>query len=268
MCLALAPSEEEKVTKQSKILFIGDSISSYANFEAIAEATDSKIVTAKAYSAVYDDETNKAKKAPSFPSKNFVDVVPSEVVKDNYKHLILQSGSVDISNLNTSQNAEANLNYFQQQAVISAQNIFNAGVSALACQPSLEKVVILKHIPRYDPSHVDPLQLKPALSQLFNTMLTELWIKSPHKDKIHIGSHNMDCTGSIRTSRYKDIRTGKFDGIHLFGSSGSKFYTLSILNILQSVGLTSEEHNFHLSCSQSQHKNRNLSRKGNFSRGL
>ena len=34
----------EKITQQSKILFIGDSISSHANIKMIAEATDSKTV--------------------------------------------------------------------------------------------------------------------------------------------------------------------------------------------------------------------------------
>ena len=258
----------ETITQQPKILFIGDSISSHANIEMIAEATESKIVTTKAYSAVYDKESNIAKEAAYFPKTNFTDVVPAEVVKDDFEHLILQAGSVDISNLKTSQNAEIHMEYFRQQAVISAQNIFNAGINALVQQPSLKKVVIFKQIPRYDPTYLDPLQLKQALSQLFNRTLTELWINSPYKERIHIGSHNMECSGSILTSRYKDIETGKFDGVHLFGSSGSKFYTLSILNILQSAGLTSENHNYHLSCPQSQHRNSRVPKKGNSLRGL
>ena len=135
--------------KESKILFVGDSISAHANIGKIAEATKSTIVTAKAYSAVYDEEAHIAKDAPLFPSKNFTDVVPAEVTKEAFKHLILQSGSVDISNLKTVQNPEIHLDYFQQKTVVSAQNIFDAGVNALKHQPSLEKVVILKQIPRY-----------------------------------------------------------------------------------------------------------------------
>ena len=122
------------------------------------------------------------------------DVFPREVVKDDFDHLIVQSGSVDVSNLKTDKNAEKYLNYFQQEAVMSAQNIFNAGVNALAQQPSLKKVLIMKHIPRYDPKDVDPLGLKPSLSHLFNSTLSELWMKSPLKEKIFIGTHNLECT--------------------------------------------------------------------------
>ena len=80
-----------------KILFVGDSISGHANINIIANATRSKIITAKAYSAVYDDVTNKAKEAAFFPQKNFMQVVPKEATKDNFAHLIVQSGSVDIT---------------------------------------------------------------------------------------------------------------------------------------------------------------------------
>ena len=78
----------------------------------------------------------------------------------------------------------------------------------------------MKQIPRYDPSHVDPLSLKPTLSILFNNTLTELWMESPYKQKIYVGNHNIECTGAIKESRYRHTKSGKYDGIHLYGSSG------------------------------------------------
>ena len=111
---------------------------------------------------------------------------------------------------------------------------------------------IMKQIPRYDPANVDPLSLKAALSQLFNTTLTELWMTCPLRDKIAIGSHNIDCTGAIQESRYRQPKTGKFDGIHMLGNSGQKAYTKSVLNILSVAKLTSDEYDFHQSCSQYQ----------------
>ena len=146
---------------------------------------------------------------------------------------------------------------------MSARNVFSAGVSALTHQPSLKKVVIMKQIPRYDPQEVDPLGLKPALSQLFNSTLSELWMKSPCKDKIFIGTHNLECTGARQSSRYRSTKTNKFDGIHLYGSSGSKFYTLSMLNILHAAGLTTSDHDFHLSCAQFQYQARQKNNQGN-----
>ena len=151
---------------EPKILFIGDSVSRNVDLKAITDATRSTIVTARAYNAVHDDVANIAKDAAFYPRKNFSAVVPTEVVKDEFDHLILQAGSVDITNLKTKENANSHLDYFRQQAVFSAKNIFKSGVDALTHQPSLKKVIIMKQIPRYDPKNVDPLSLKPALSQL------------------------------------------------------------------------------------------------------
>ena len=87
-----------------KILFVGDSISSAANIKTISDATKHKIVTAKAYTAKYDDIANVAKDPAHFPQKNFLDVVPKEASKDTFEYVIIQSGSVDISNLKTNFN--------------------------------------------------------------------------------------------------------------------------------------------------------------------
>ena len=54
------------------------------------------------------------------------------------------------------------------------------------------------------------------------------------KDRIVIGSHNLDCSGDVRRIRYKDERSGNYDGVHLYGSAGKAAYTESVLNILLS----------------------------------
>ena len=170
--------------------------------------------------------------------------------------LVLQAGSVDITNLHTEDEPAKHMEYFRQEAVKSAKNLFKVAVNALNATPSLKKVVIMKQIPRYDPSHVDPLSLKPTLSILFNNTLTELWMESPYKQKIYVGNHNIECTGAIKESRYMHTKSGKYDGIHLYGSSGKKAYTLSVLNILQAANVTSSEHDYHLSCAQFKYQNR------------
>ena len=59
-------------------------------------------------------------------------------------------------------------------------------------------------------------------------------------------------------------QTGRYDGIHLYGSSGQKFYTLSVLNILKAANVTSEEYNYHLSCPQSQYMKNMKNTSGRF----
>ena len=100
----------------------------------------------------------------------------------------------------------------------------------------LKKVIILNQTPRYDDKSVDPLSLKPALALLFNNTLS-LWIESPLKAKLTIGIHNLDCSGGVKEARYRDIKNKKYDGLHMYGPSGRKAYTVSMLNILKSADI-------------------------------
>ena len=171
--------------------------------------------------------------------------------KKNY--LVVQSGSVDISNLKTKNQIEKYFDYFSQQAVVSATNIFSAFENALKIQPNIAKVVIMKQIPCYDRANMDTLAIKQALSQVFNNTMTDLWLKSQFKHKIFVGNHNLECEGGIRESRYKNIMTGAFDGIHLLGSSGGKYFTQNPLNILKLAGLIKSDF-YHQNCAQSQYQ--------------
>lgn len=81
-----------------------------------------------------------------------------------------------------------------------------------------------------------------------------MWIKSPLKDKIFVGTHNIDCSGAIREARYKCTKSGRFDGLHFFGSTGTKAYTNSVLNIMRNAELVSADC---LPCPQFQYQNRN-----------
>ena len=77
------------------------------------------------------------------------------------------------------------------------------------------------------------LGLKPKLSEYANSFLLELWFDSPHKNKIHIGSHNFKSTTlSAVTERYRDKRNNSFDGVHMYGSAVKQVLTESVVNIL------------------------------------
>ena len=90
----------------------------------------------------------------------------------------------NILKLNTRQTSVDDIEYFRQETIRSAKNLFSAGVNAFSVQPTLQKVFIMEEIPRYDPVSSDPLSLKPALSQLFNNTLTDQWIFVPLMDKL------------------------------------------------------------------------------------
>ena len=112
---------------------------------------------------------------------------------------------------------------------------------------SVSQVIIMKQTPRYDPLETDPLSLKSALSHIFSNTMMEQWMSSSMKERIFVGSHNIDCSGAIQSARYRHTKTGRFDGLHFYGSSGDKFYTKSVLNILRSASLIPSD-DYHSSC--------------------
>ena len=135
----------------------------------------------------------------------------------------------------------------------------------------------MTQIPRYDRNEVDPNQLKPALSGVFNAQLFQTWLNSPLKDKIFIGSHELDCSGGVREARYGDVRHPRHDGIHMSGVSGSNAYTKRVINILKMASVitpneSSQESgssNYHDSCPQSSYqKTKHSSSKKNSSSSL
>ena len=152
-------------------------------------------------------------------------------------YLVLQSGSVDITNLNTKDKPKEYSEYYKREVRYAAKNLFEAAETAISAQPSLKKVVIMCQTPRYDERSSDPLALKRVLADLFNQTLAELWLESTFKDKLVVGIHNLECTGGIREARYRDIRDKRYDGVHMYGPSGMKAYTISVLNILKSANI-------------------------------
>ena len=247
-----------KDASKPKTLYVGDSISGNVDIDTLEKATRTKFITAKAYSSTHGTVSNVAKHAPRFPQANFSSVVHEKLQTEEFDNLIIQAGSVDITNLKTNVEPAKNAEYFKQEAVMSAKNLFSVCESAVEGNPNLKKVVLMKQTPRYDPVTVDPCSMKPVLSELFNSTLVECWMSSKVKDKIFIGSHNIDCTGGIREARYRETKTGRFDGIHLLGSSGKKAFTNSVLNIINLAEMMDPGFD-HQHCPQTRHQGRKKS---------
>ena len=189
--------------------------------------TNTTIKTAKAYSSAWDNHAR-------FKEQNIMDVTITELKKSSFNQLVIGAPTVDISNLNTEKvRANDNVDRLKEKIRASCQNIMKVAQDAIENNPSLERVTVMNHAPRYDTKDVDPIGLKPNLANFANNYMLELWMDSPI-DKIFIGSHNLECSGELKVKRYKDDRTGWYDGVHLYGSAGKMAYTESVLNILLS----------------------------------
>ena len=89
----------------------------------------------------------------------------------------------------------------------------------------------MEHPPRFDKPAVDPTSLKPALAKLVNATLGKLWLNSKLKDKIIIGQHSIESSGTGDAHNVNPV-TGNYDGVHLYGVTGCKDYTNSLKSIL------------------------------------
>ena len=88
-----------------------------------------------------------------------------------------------------------------------------------------------------------------------------MWHGSAMKDMIMIGKHSLDCGGDQIGARYRDDWSGRYDGVHMYGSNGKNVYTRSVLQIVKSVLPTphtkvpsSSSSSFHSSCPQTQYQ--------------
>ena len=177
----------------------------------IEEYQDCRIRSARAYSSVYD-------KKARWPKYNFSDVVKNSIQNPGRECadiLIMSAPTVDITNMDTAKLKPGDkTDAFQDKAILSSQNMFNIAEKALKMKPSLSKVIIMEHPPRFDTTDVDPISVKCNLARLANATLGGLWLNSPLKDKIIIGRHSLESSGAgaAHFNRYQNKNTGKYDG--------------------------------------------------------
>ena len=255
-------SRQKKTEYQRKqrLLLVGDSLAHNTNFNKLEVVTNTTIKSAKAYSSVFDNSAR-------FKHQNVTDVAKKELAKAPFKHLVLAAPTVDISNLNTDNvRAKDNVDVYKEKVRKSCRNMMKVAQDALTSHPELMKVTIMNHAPRYDSSDVDPVGLKPILANFANSYFLELWLDSPLKNKIIIGSHSLECTGDEKVRRYTDERNGRCDGVHMYGRAGKAAYTDSVLNILissiqpqnpaQQKHASQTSNDDHTSCPQTNYKSK------------
>ena len=90
--------------------------------------------------------------------------------------------------------------------------------------PSLQKVVIVKQIPRYDN------RVKAHLSQYANNILDDLWMRDG-STKVVVTKQDLECDGQLRTLRY-GIPGSTTDGVHMRGKLAIQHMTQTFVQML------------------------------------
>ena len=138
---------------------------------------------------------------------------------------------MDITNLDTSKlKSTDNIDYFRHEVIVSSKNVFTVVHNALSGNPNLSKVCVVEHAPRFDDPGVDPTGLKPILAKFANSTFNQLWMESPFKSRIIVAAHNIFCNGNSEEDLFTDDKSGKYDGVHMFSSSGKRAFTKKSLN--------------------------------------
>ena len=229
--------------RRNKLLIAGDSLLANHHRDMIKEATKDEVIEVqevKCCAAVYSE-------APEikFRRKNFTDIVSAELEDNNFTAVLMQSSSVELTNL---KGKGASPDLLKQTALVAAQNMFSVATAA-ATNPTVETVILAQAPPRIDEMAEH--------AEFGNQELDRLWQEAEPalKQKISIGRHKYltsacPCSdtacqqypgpkGGLEASRYgtRDTHGSAYDGVHFRGTSGKISNTRSLIDMLSSVGL-------------------------------
>ena len=106
-----------------------------------------------------------------------------------------------------------------------SKNLFEIAQAALKNKKNLEKVVILKRLPRYDRSSNDFFGIKSELSRYANSLYDQLWIKMGSPQNIVILQLDLEGSRSYKNLIFGSPSSQQYDGIHLNGEGGERQFT-------------------------------------------
>ena len=162
-----------------------------------------------------------------YKESNFAAIVPDVVRKGDVDILVLQTGSIELTNIDVNKaidDKSKDINEYKKEWYIKAEkdseNLFSIAESAIAHSPELN-VVIVKRLPRFDHISRVPLGIKSQLSKFANYVYDQLWLKRGSPARIHVVDFNIECkNGSyLKDMLYGKPNNQKFDGTHLIGGA-------------------------------------------------
>ena len=221
-----------------KILYIRDSVHRAVVGPKLENPTGSLIRSVNAYASVRDERAPENKR-----HLNVSSVVRRELMQSNGEDtLVLGAPSVDISNQDTT---EGIIDENMTETIASSMAMVETAEYALKTG-KVKQVILLEHLPRYDVEEKD--NDKAELAKLANKELHKARDDSEYAENILVGVHSgLECQGRTRISRFtsdhtnglhgRNIRMGKYDGVHMYSQGGAEALTKSILNIFQTAGM-------------------------------
>ena len=122
-----------------------------------------------------------------------------------------------------------NINEWQNKVAKTSQKMYTLAENSLKNNPSLEKIIIVKQLPRYDN------KVKADLADFANHILEQEWIKNGCNKKIVIAKQKIEDEANMKIEAFGDTRQPNYDGIHMRGGNAVPFMTRSFIKMLTDI---------------------------------
>ena len=227
-----------------------DSVTRALVYPQLENATGSFLRQVNAYTPNYDEQARH-------PDKNVMAVVQMELAKAEYHTVILGAPSVTITNQDVS---DGIMDENMAETLASSQDMVDTA-EYIVKSGRAKQVILLQHIPRFDIEENDPMGVRPELARLANMELERARDASSQAQHIMVGQHaGLECEGKSRVDRFtsnhtygrnKNVRMGKYDGLHMYSQEGAEALTKSLLTIFHTAGMVRRPERWSLPSSSS-----------------
>ena len=216
-------NKRKSSSSKHQVTWVGTSISKVLNKKKLENDLDVELTSVKAYCVQEEGR---------FPESNFKAVVPKVLENGNVGTLILETGSIEITNIdvnNAMMDPKKDIKEYKEEWFAKAEEVstelFNIAETAINANKNLN-IIILKRLPRFDRSSNDLLKIKSDLSSFANHTYDQLWLKRGSPKRIHVTEVKL-CKqdGYLKDLIYGKQDSSRFDGVHLTGSGASRQFT-------------------------------------------
>ena len=216
--------------RKHQVTWVGTSISKVLEKGKLEQDLNVKLNAIRAYCV---NEEGK------FPESNFNAIVPTIVGKGETDTLILETGSIEITNMDVNKalmDPHKEINEYKREWFEKAEEVstelFRIAEDAIAADERLN-VIILKRLPRFDRSSNDLINIKSNLSEFANQIYDQLWLRKGCPKRIQIVKIKMAENGYLKDLIFGTPDNSQYDGIHLAGSGASRQFSYQTIKALK-----------------------------------
>ena len=185
----------------------------------------------------------KAEANQYYPELNFTETVSMVLETSKPDAIILQAGSIEISNIDIKKaymDTEKDIDQYQTEWASKVEedstNLFDIATKALKKKANM-KIIIVKRLPRYDPVCADPKGIKRKISDFANSFYDQLWFKRGGPKNIFVVDIDLQCSDGqyLKDLIYAKSSERNYNGIHLRGEGASRHFSYRAANVMKSV---------------------------------